>query len=178
MDTPSGTTKSCQRLACRLGRPLGNVPPARSGPQRGAETCLPLRGRRCPVGTVLRRSPLPRPSVLDAPHWGAGPEPAGETVPPEAAEGVPTPCPLPRLYFFERGGCVGAGGGVLFSKYRFYKGAPVSAAASVGPGRCPPGTRTPFPRKGTLSLRPTAKKVSKGRDGGLAEPGRGAVFGE
>ena len=36
----------------------------------------------------------------------------------------------------------------------------------------------PSPRKGTLSLRPTAKKVSKGRDGGLAEPGRGAVFGE
>ena len=41
---------------------------------------LPLWGRRCPVGTVLRRSPLPLRSVLDAPHWGAGPEPAGETV--------------------------------------------------------------------------------------------------
>ena len=63
-------------------------------------------------------------------------------MPPEAAEGVPTPCPLPRLYFFERGGCVGAGGGVLFSKYRFYKGAPVSASATVGPGRAPLGRRT------------------------------------
>ena len=40
------------------------------------------------MATVYRRSPLPLRSVLDAPHWGAGPEPAGETVPPEAAEGV------------------------------------------------------------------------------------------
>ena len=49
-------------------------------PQRG-----PLRAG----GTLSSgRSPLPRPSVLGAPHWGAGPEPAGETVLPEAAEGV------------------------------------------------------------------------------------------
>ena len=27
----------CQRLGCRLGRPLGNVPPGRSGPKGGAE---------------------------------------------------------------------------------------------------------------------------------------------
>ena len=27
----------CQRLGCRLGRPLGNVPPGRSGPRGGAK---------------------------------------------------------------------------------------------------------------------------------------------
>ena len=54
----------------------------------GSGACLPLWGRRCPVGTILRRSPLPRPSVLDGAHWAPGPEPAGETVPPKAAEGV------------------------------------------------------------------------------------------
>ena len=27
----------CQRLGCRLGRPLGNVPPGRSGPEGGAK---------------------------------------------------------------------------------------------------------------------------------------------
>ena len=51
-----------------------------SSPRGRAKSRLPLWGRRCPVGTVLRRSPLPRRSVPDAPHRGAGPEPAGETV--------------------------------------------------------------------------------------------------
>ena len=36
--------------------------------------------------SAANRSPLPRPSVLDAPHWGAGPEPAGETLPPPLGE--------------------------------------------------------------------------------------------
>ena len=56
----------CQRLGCRLGRPLGNVPPGRSGPRRGSqvgtqpEVCRkpslasPFGGRWCPVGTVQR----------------------------------------------------------------------------------------------------------------------------
>ncbi len=56
----------CQRLGCRLGRPLGNVPPGRSGPRRGSrvssppEACKrpslasPFGGRWCPVGTVQR----------------------------------------------------------------------------------------------------------------------------
>ena len=33
-----------------------------------------------PVGTVPDRSPLPRRSVMDAVHWAASPEPAGETL--------------------------------------------------------------------------------------------------
>ena len=40
------------------------------------------------MGTVLRRSPLPLRSVLGGAHRAPGPEPAGETVPPTAAEGV------------------------------------------------------------------------------------------
>ena len=55
----------------------------------------------------------------------------------------PTPSHAQTLY--EKGTALAREGEFLFSKYRFYKGAPVSAAASVGPGRCPPGTRTPFP---------------------------------
>ena len=34
------------------------------------------------------RSRLPPRSALDGAHWAPGPEPAGETVPPKAAEGV------------------------------------------------------------------------------------------
>ena len=37
--------------------------------------------------SVLRRSPLPLRSVLDAPYWGAGPEPAGETVSSQSDDG-------------------------------------------------------------------------------------------
>ena len=33
----SVTAAPCQRLGCRLGRPLGNVPPGRSGPRRGSQ---------------------------------------------------------------------------------------------------------------------------------------------
>ena len=32
-----------------------------------------------PAGSAANRSTLPRPSVLDAPHRGAGPEPAGKS---------------------------------------------------------------------------------------------------
>ena len=34
----------CQRLGCRLGRPLGNVPPGRSGPRRGSQVSPPPLG--------------------------------------------------------------------------------------------------------------------------------------
>ena len=33
----SVTAAPCQRLGCRLGRPLGNVPPGRNGPQGGSQ---------------------------------------------------------------------------------------------------------------------------------------------
>ena len=42
-------------------------------------------------------------------------------------------------------------GDLIFLKIKFFQGAPVSAAASVGPGRCPPGTRTPFPPRAYLA---------------------------
>ena len=62
----SVTAAPCQRLGCRLGRPLGNVPPGRSGPQRESQVgalpkvcrkpslASPFGGRWCPVGTVQR----------------------------------------------------------------------------------------------------------------------------
>ena len=34
----------CQRLGCRLGRPLSNVPPGRSGPQGGSQVSPPPLG--------------------------------------------------------------------------------------------------------------------------------------
>ena len=42
------------------------------------------------MGTVLNRSRLPPRSVLGAPHWGAAPEPAGETAPPNVHGGQPS----------------------------------------------------------------------------------------
>ena len=82
-------------LACRLGRSL-------DAPHRGAATpfgiklyyFLPLPCRQAILfytvsawegvserqwRSAANRSPLPLRSVLDAPHRGAGPEPAGET---------------------------------------------------------------------------------------------------
>ena len=52
--------------------------------QQGAPAGPPavrVVGRWSPVATVQRRSQLPLRSVLDAPHWGAAPELAGETSP-------------------------------------------------------------------------------------------------
>ena len=81
-------------------------------------TCLPLWGRRWPVGTVLRRSPLPLRSVLGAPHWGAGPEPAGETVSSQGDDGgglagrlEPSPLPPPVVTVCAGEGLAATGGG-------------------------------------------------------------------
>ena len=52
--------------------------------QQGAPAGSPavrVVGTCSPVGCVQRRSQLPLRSVLGAPHWGAAPEPAGETSP-------------------------------------------------------------------------------------------------
>ena len=69
-------------------RPLGNVPPGRSGPRRGSQVgappkacrklslASPLGGRWCPVGTVQRLT-----------------EPAGESAPVGGGEGQPQSCP-------------------------------------------------------------------------------------
>ena len=46
----SVTAAPCQRLGCRLGRPLGNVPPGRSGPEGRAKSRLPLWGALVPSG--------------------------------------------------------------------------------------------------------------------------------
>ena len=82
----SVTAAPCQRLGCRLGRPLGNVPPGRSGPQRGSQVgalpkacakpslASPFGGRWCPVGTVQRLT-----------------EPAGESAPAGGGEGSVRP---------------------------------------------------------------------------------------
>ena len=55
----------------------------------GSGACLPLWGPLRASSTLPSgRSRLPPRSVLDGAHWAPGPEPAGETVPPKAAEGV------------------------------------------------------------------------------------------
>ena len=46
---------------------------------RATGTQDPSSGALVPSGPVKRRSPLPRRSVMDAAHWAASPEPAGET---------------------------------------------------------------------------------------------------
>ena len=46
----SVTAAPCQRLGCRLGRPLGNVPPGRSGPEGRAKSRLPPWGALVPSG--------------------------------------------------------------------------------------------------------------------------------
>ena len=53
----SVTATPCQRLGYRLGRPLGNVPPGRSGPEGRAKSRLPLWGALVPSG---HRSALDR----------------------------------------------------------------------------------------------------------------------
>ena len=98
----SVTAAPCQRLGCRLGRPLGNVPPGRSGPRRGSQVgappkacakpslASPFGGRWCPVGTVQRL-------VSAAASVGDGRSPLGcitragrrECPPREGREGKP-----------------------------------------------------------------------------------------
>ena len=65
----SVTAAPCQRLGCRLGRPLGNVPPGRSGPEGRAKSRLPLWGALVPSG-----------------HRSAPTEPAGESALQRRAE--------------------------------------------------------------------------------------------
>ena len=60
----------CQRLGCRLGRPLGNVPPGRSGPRRGSQ-----------VGT---QPEVCRKPSLASPFGGGAPAGGGEGSPPPA----------------------------------------------------------------------------------------------
>ena len=65
----SVTSAPCQRLGCRLGRPLGNVPPGRSGPEGRAKSRLPLWGR-CPPKEGGEGTPLARgPAFGKPPSW-------------------------------------------------------------------------------------------------------------
>ena len=59
----------CQRLGCRLGRPLGNVPPGRSGPEGRAKSRLPLWGALVPSG---HRSALDRAGRRECPPVEGG----------------------------------------------------------------------------------------------------------
>ena len=59
----------CQRLGCRLGRPLGNVPPGRSGPEGRAKPRLPLWGALVPGG---HRPALDRAGRRECPPVGGG----------------------------------------------------------------------------------------------------------
>ena len=71
-------------------RPLGNVPPGRSGPKGRAKYVRrkkfaqslvsppPLGGAGAQWAPFSAWSPLPRRSVMDAAHWAASPESADE----------------------------------------------------------------------------------------------------
>ncbi len=124
-------------LGCRLGRswtvPTGHQDPL---PPKGilspgslfyfvlfgSWTRLPLWGR-CHAGGVTEGVPFQK---------------------------IPTPCPLPLLQYVREVDLPQREGDLIFLKIEFFQGAPVSAAASVGPGRCPLGTRTPFPPRARL----------------------------
>ena len=74
----------CQKSQVSLLRHLTFFVSVRNDLATGAPAGSPavrVVGTCSPVGCVQRRSQLPLRSVLGAPHWGAAPEPAGETSP-------------------------------------------------------------------------------------------------
>ena len=121
----------------------------------------------------FRKNPLP-PALCSS--WGSRPS-------------LPTPCPLPLLQSawevtspqregetilyisFQRGDkppfvSPRKGKGPLATPLR--GGAPVSAPASVGPGRCPPGTRTPLAP--SVRARSSLAYYKKGFQRGIKSP--------
>ena len=52
----------------------------------------PLGGAGAQWAPFSAWSPLPRRSVMDAAHWAASPEPAGESAPAGGGEGTPIAC--------------------------------------------------------------------------------------
>ena len=82
-----------------LPPPLGEVPPQgaeRAAHQRLAEDQVlppPLGGAGAQWAPFSAWSPLPRRSVMDAAHWAASPEPAGESAPAGGGGGSPPAAP-------------------------------------------------------------------------------------
>ena len=90
----SVTAAPCQRLGCRLGRPLGNVPPGRSGPQGGSQVSpLPLGEVSCLWHDGEGNLPTPRTCVSGSHRRGVQPpvSPAGSVSPERSPLGTRTP---------------------------------------------------------------------------------------
>ena len=84
-------TEAAAETKLPLWNPRGMVAPGFFFVLLKDRTCLPLWGPQRASGTLPSgRSPLLRPSVLDAPHWGAGPEAAAETGVGTAREVTPS----------------------------------------------------------------------------------------
>ena len=127
-------------------RPLGNVPPGRSGPQGGSQVgappkacrklslASPLGGRWCPVGTVQRLT-----------------EPAGESG-LALARTERASCQRPP-----RMGCVEA-----------LAGGPLSRLTATAPPRGEPSLASPFGARKKVPPRPQTQKKTPGNTGCLA----------
>ena len=90
----SVTAAPCQRLGCRLGRPLGNVPPGRSGPQGGSQVSPPPLGEvSCLWHDGEGNLPTARTCVSGSHRRGVQPpvSPAGSVSPERSPLGTRTP---------------------------------------------------------------------------------------
>ena len=74
-----------------VAAPKGEPSRCATGSLQKGQSRLPLWGALVPSGHRLALSPLPRRSVMDAAHWAASPEPAGESAPAGGGEGNPPP---------------------------------------------------------------------------------------
>ncbi len=101
-----GSRVSSPPEACRrpsLASPFGGGGLALARTERAARQRLaegqvsppPLGGAGAQWAPFSAWSPLPRRSVMDAAHWAASPEPAGESAPAGGGEGSP-PAPPPQ----------------------------------------------------------------------------------
>ena len=91
------------------------------------------------VSPTGERSHLPVRSVLGAPHWGAGPEPAGETVSSQGDDGgglagrlEPSPLPPPVVTVCAGEGLAVTGGGVALFLSQGGRGPPWESPFSRG----------------------------------------------
>ena len=73
----SVTATPCQRLGCRLGRPLGNVPPGRSGPKGGSQVSPPPLGGRCHAKGMTERATRPPARTCTGGSHRRGVQPPG-----------------------------------------------------------------------------------------------------
>ena len=135
-------------------------------------TCLPLWGRRCPVGT---RPPL-------APPTSGGKQELSCRLGDFASLSVTLPLPPPVRGMSGGGWLVGTGGGPYFSKNKVFSGGSGLGCRLGRSWAVPTGHQDPLPPKGALSQGPPAYFVLLGRKdrrdlhGSFVEGARSAVL--